>query len=72
MKSPWQAIWTEADGQASGWLPYEAKPYWTLLSCDLVETCCYLQLAFGSVTQALDPIMGRFDLGELTENKLLS
>jgi hypothetical protein len=27
--------------------------------------------AFGSVTQASDPVMGRFDLGKLTGNKLL-
>jgi hypothetical protein len=42
-----------------------------LPSRDLVETRCRLQLAFGGVTQAFDPIMGRFDLGELTGNKLL-
>ena len=29
------------------------------------------QSAFGSVTQTSDPVMGRFDLGELTGNKLL-
>ena len=39
---------------------------------DLVETRCRLQLAFASVTQTSDPIMGRFDLGELTGNNLLS
>jgi hypothetical protein len=27
---------------------------------------------FGSVTQTSDPVMGRFDLGELVGNKLLS
>ena len=41
------------------------------LSRDLVETRWRLQLAFGSITQAFDPVMGRFDLGELTGNKLL-
>jgi|SoiMethySBSTD1v2_1073268.scaffolds.fasta_scaffold968558_2 hypothetical protein len=41
-------------------------------SRDPVETGCYLQLAFGSVTQAFDPIMGRFNLRELTGNNLLS
>jgi len=30
------------------------------------------QLALSSVTQTSDPVMGRFDLGELTGNKLLS
>jgi hypothetical protein len=41
-------------------------------SRDLVETRSRLQLAFGSVTQTSDPVMGRFDLGKLTENKLPS
>ena len=41
-------------------------------SRDLVETRCRLQLALACVTQTSDPVMGRFDLGELTENKLLS
>ena len=38
---------------------------------DLVETRCHLQLAFACVTQAFDPVMGCFDIGELTGNKLL-
>jgi hypothetical protein len=42
-----------------------------MASGDLVETGCYLQLAFASVTQAFDPIMGRLNLGELMGNKLL-
>jgi hypothetical protein len=29
------------------------------------------QLALSCITQTSDPVMGRFDLGELTENKLL-
>ena len=37
-----------------------------------VKTRCYLQLAFGSFTQAFDPIMGGLNLGELTGDKLLS
>jgi hypothetical protein len=41
-------------------------------SGDLVETSCCLQLAFGSVTQAFDSVVSRFDFGELTGNKLLS
>jgi hypothetical protein len=41
-------------------------------SRDSVDTRCRLQLAFASVTQTSDPVMGRFDLGELTGNKLLS
>ena len=40
-------------------------------SRDLVETRCRLQLAFGCVAQAFDPVMGCFDIGELTGNKLL-
>ena len=40
-------------------------------SWDLVETRCRLQLAFASVTQTSDPVMGCFDIGELTGNKLL-
>ena len=39
---------------------------------DLIETGCYLQLTFSSVTQAFDPVMDGFDLGDLTNNKLLS
>jgi hypothetical protein len=38
---------------------------------DLLETDCYLHLAFGSVTETFDPIMGRFNVSELTGNKLL-
>jgi len=68
----WKAIWTETHNRGGGWLPYRAKPYWTMPSRDLVETRCRLQLSFGSVTQAFDSIMGRFNLGELTGNKLLS
>ena len=41
-------------------------------SRDPVETRYRLQLAFASITQALDPIMGCFYLGKLTGNKLLS
>jgi hypothetical protein len=41
-------------------------------SRDLADTRCRLQLAFGRVAEASDPVMGRFDLGELTGNKLLS
>jgi hypothetical protein len=37
-----------------------------------IRVCPQLRSAFGSVTQALDPIMGRFDLDELTGNELLS
>ena len=40
-------------------------------SRDLVETRCRLQLAFACVTQTSDPVMGCFDIGELTGNKLL-
>ena len=40
-------------------------------SHDLVETGCRLQLAFASVTQTFDPVMSRFDIGELTGNKFL-
>ena len=40
-------------------------------SRDLVETRCYLQLAFACVTQTSDPVMGCFYIGELTGNKLL-
>jgi len=40
-------------------------------SHDLVETRSRLQLALSCVTQTSDPVMGRFDLGELTRNKLL-
>ena len=43
-----------------------------MLSYNLVEIRCYLQLAFGSGTQALNPIMGCFDLDKLTENNLVS
>jgi hypothetical protein len=35
-------------------------------SRELVETRCYFQLAFASVTQAFDSVMGRLNLGELT------
>ena len=38
---------------------------------DLVEIRYRLPLAFGSVAQAFDPIMGRFNLCKLTGNKLL-
>jgi len=41
-------------------------------SPDLVKIRYRLPLAFGSIAQALDPIMGRFNLGKLTGNKLLS
>jgi len=37
-----------------------------------VEIRCRLPLAFGSVAQAFDPVMGRLDLGELKGNKLPS
>ena len=47
------------------------KTVFDTTSRDVVETRCRLQLAFASVTQAFDPVMGRFDLGELTGNKLL-
>jgi hypothetical protein len=40
-------------------------------SCDLGETRCRLPLAFSCVTQTFDPVMGGFDIGELTGNKLL-
>jgi hypothetical protein len=40
-------------------------------SWDLVETRCRLQLAFACVTQTSDPVMGCFDIGELTGNKLV-
>jgi hypothetical protein len=39
---------------------------------ELAEKRRRLRLAFCSVTQAFDPVMGRFDLGELTGNELLS
>ena len=58
----------ETHSQGGGWLSDQAKPYWTPHH----ETRCRLQLAFISVTQAFDPVMGSFDLGELTGNKLLS
>ena len=70
-KSSLKAIWTETHNPGGGWLPYQAKPYWTLPSRDLVETRCRLQLTFGSVTQTFDSIMSRFNLGELTRNKIL-
>ena len=98
MKSPWQAIWPEADGQVNGWLRYETKHYPTLGhvillkhlllagSSDLKELsensgitvtlracrCDQFRSTLGSVTQTFDPVMGRFDFGELTGNKLLS
>src|SRR6266550_3734458 len=58
----------ETHSQGGGWLSDQVKSYWTRHH----ETRCRLQLAFISVTQAFDPVMGRFNLGELTGNKLLS
>ena len=58
----------ETHSQGGGWLSDQAKPYWTPHH----ETRCRLQLPFVSVTQAFDPVMGSFDLGELAGNKLLS
>ena len=65
IKSAWKAIWTETHNRTGGWSSYQAKPYHP------VETSTRLQLAFGSVTQAFDTIMGRFDLCKLTGNKFL-
>jgi hypothetical protein len=58
----------ETHSQGGGWLSDQAKSYWTRHH----ETRCRLQLAFLSVTQAFDAVMGSFDLRELTGNKLLS
>ena len=47
----------------------------TSLFCNMPTKICaspQFRSAFGSVTQGFDPIMGRFDLGELTGNTLLS
>jgi len=65
------AIWTEAPNRIRGWSLYQAKSY---RRCDkrLSEIRYCFRLALGSVTQAFDSIMRRFNFGELTGNKLLS
>ena len=65
LKSAWKAIWTETYNRRVGWSSYQAKPYHP------VETSTRLQLTFACVTQAFDSVMGCFDIGELTGNKLL-
>ena len=65
LKSARKAIWTETHNRSGGWSSYQAKPY------DPVETCYRSELAFSCVTQAFDPVMGCFDIGELTGNELL-
>ena len=66
LKSAWKAISTETHNRRVGWSSYQAKPYHP------VETSSRLQLAFACVTQAFDPVMSCFDIGELTGNELLS
>ena len=72
LSSAWLTAALTATHRAHGWLPYQAKSYRRCDQVDLVEIRSRLPLAFGSVAQAFDPIMGRFNLGELTGNKLLS
>ena len=72
IKSPWRAIWTETHNRDGGWFSYQAKTYRACHQVNLVKTGCYLQLPFGSATQASDPIVSRFNVSELTGNKLLS
>ena len=71
IKSASKAIRTETHHRGGRMVVLSGKTVLDTPSRDLVETRCRLQLAFGCVTQAFDPVMGRFDLGELTGNKLL-
>jgi hypothetical protein len=62
----------ETQTQGAGWLFYQAKPYQGRHDVIQLRQAVTCKLAFGSVTQAFYPVMGRFNLGELTGNKFLS
>jgi len=63
---------TETYNRGDGWLPYQARPYWSRHHVTWLKHAVVCHLSFSSVTQAFDPIMGRLNLGELAGNKLLS